>query len=101
MSGFVPHQPKGIDRLLVDPALEPGRLRMHVSEIEPGTRSHPPHTHEGVEAFYVLEGEGVLEIGEERYPLRANQGIVLDPGTLHGLFNNGTGKMRYLVIISK
>lgn len=101
MSSFRAYQPKGVNRLLVDPAVDPDRLRIHISEIEPGTSAHPPHMHEGVEAFYVLEGEGVLEIGEERYPLRANEGIVLHPGTLHGLVNSGTGRMRYMVIITK
>lgn len=101
MSSFIAYQPKGINQLLVDPALAPDRLRIHISEIEPGARAHPPHTHEGVEAFYVLEGEGVLEIGEEKYSLRANEGIVLHPGVMHGLVNSGTGRMRYMVIISK
>ena len=101
MSEFQPHPVKGIDRLLLDPSLHPDRLHLHLSEIGPGTRSHPPHTHEGVEAFYIIEGEGEAEIDGVRYPLKANEAIVLNPGVLHGLYNTGSGPMRYIVVIAK
>jgi quercetin dioxygenase-like cupin family protein len=100
-TGFNVQKVKGIDRLLVADGLDPERLRLHLSEIAPGTRSHPPHIHAGVEAFFVLEGEGVVEVLGERHALKANEGIILDPGILHGLENTGTTRMRYLVIISK
>ena len=60
------HQAKGLARLLTDVDLPPERLRIHISEVGPGERSHPPHQHDGVEAFYMLEGEGTLEIDAER-----------------------------------
>ncbi len=101
MSNFTPVKEKGLERCLVAANLDPERLRIHISEIEPGTRAHPPHTHEGVEAFYILEGQGELEMGEERQTLQANEAIVIDPSILHGLVNTGTAKMRYMVIITK
>jgi uncharacterized cupin superfamily protein len=55
-------QIKGLTRCLLDEDVPEGRLHIHISEIAPGTRAHPPHTHEGVEAFYVLEGERGLEL---------------------------------------
>lgn len=101
MSEFIPRAVKGIDRLLQDPSLPPDRLRLHISEIAPGTSSHPPHIHDGVEAFYVLAGEGEVEIDGVKYPLKANEAIVLNPGVLHGLTNTGTVPMRYIVVIAK
>jgi quercetin dioxygenase-like cupin family protein len=101
MSSFSVHNVKGVDRLLLAEGLDPDRLHIHISEIETGTRAHPPHTHEGVEAFYLLEGEGVLEVEGETYPLRANEAVVLNPAVIHGLVNTGPGKMRYMVIIAK
>lgn len=35
---------------------------MHITEIAAGTRAHPPHTHSGVEAFYIFSGTGTLEV---------------------------------------
>jgi quercetin dioxygenase-like cupin family protein len=101
MSSFSVHNVKGVNKLLLADGLDPDRLHIHITEIEAGTRAHPPHTHDGVEAFYVLEGEGLMEVDGETYPLRANEAVVLDPGVIHGLVNTGSGKMRYMVIITK
>ena len=98
---FVEHQARGLARYLLDADLGGEPLHLHVSEIGPGAQSHPPHTHPGVEAFYVLEGEVTLEIDGERYTLRANEAAVIDPTKLHGLVNMGASPMRYVVAISK
>ena len=98
---FEEHQPKGLTRFFVDTDLPSERLRIHISEVGPGDRSHPPHRHEGVEAFYMLEGEGTLEIDDERRLIKANEAVVFDPTKLHGLVNTGATPMRYIVIIAR
>jgi mannose-6-phosphate isomerase-like protein (cupin superfamily) len=92
---------KGLERLLVDEALPADRLTLHISEVGPGARAHPPHTHAGIEGFYILEGQGVVEVGEERHPLAAGEAALLDASTLHGLVNAGPGPLRYMVIIAR
>jgi quercetin dioxygenase-like cupin family protein len=101
VSSFSVQKVKGVDKLLLAEGIDPERLHIHITEIEAGTRAHPPHIHEGVEAFYVLEGEGTMEVESETYPLHANEAIVLNPGVIHGLVNTGTAKMRYMVITTK
>jgi (S)-ureidoglycine aminohydrolase len=98
---FVEHHPKGLARFLADADLPSDRLRIHISEVGPGERSHPPHQHPGVEAFYMFEGQGTLEIADERCLISAGEGIVFDPTKLHGLVNTGTAPMRYMVIIAR
>jgi uncharacterized cupin superfamily protein len=98
---FTEYQSKGLTRYLIDADLRGEPLHFHVSEIGPGERSHPPHQHGGIEGFYLIEGEGTLEIDGERHPLRATEGIIFDPQKLHGLVNTGTSAMRYIVIIAK
>jgi (S)-ureidoglycine aminohydrolase len=98
---FLEHQAKGLARFLADEDLPADRLRIHISKVGPGARSHPPHRHAGVEAFYMLEGEGTLEIDEERRDIRANEAVVFDPTKLHGLVNTGAAPMRYVVIIAR
>ena len=96
---FLDIEKKGISRYLLDADVAGEPLRVHISEVEAGERSHPPHRHGGFEAFYMIEGEGTLEIDGERHPLRANEAVVFDPRKLHGLVNTSDAPMRYMVII--
>ena len=97
---FLDQSVKGMTRYLLDADLQGEPLRMHISEVEAGKRSHPPHRHGGIEAFYMLAGEGTLEIDGERHPLRASEAVVFDPQKLHGLVNTSGAPMRYMVILS-
>ena len=96
---FIDHPVKGITRNLLDADLNGEPLHIHLSEVEAGLSSHPPHRHGGIEAFYMLAGEATLEIDGERFVLKANESAVFDPQKLHGLTNTGSETMRYLVII--
>jgi mannose-6-phosphate isomerase-like protein (cupin superfamily) len=98
--GFSVRPVKGLSKVWVDTGIDPEALRLHISEIAPGTAAHPPHTHEGVEAFYILEGCGILETQGERYALGPNEAIVLDATHPHGLTNTGDIPMRYVVMIA-
>lgn len=98
---FREHTAKGITRALFDDALQGEPIHVHISELEPGTRSHPPHRHGGYEAFYMLEGEGTVEIEGETTLLAANEVAVIDPQKLHGIFNASSGRIRYMVILTK
>jgi quercetin dioxygenase-like cupin family protein len=49
----------------------------------------------------MLEGEGTLELDEERHVFGANEAIVFDPQKLHGLVNHGSAPMKYMVILAK
>ena len=98
---FVVQDAKGLDRLHVDDGIESGALTVHISEIAPGTRAHPPHAHEGLEAFHILQGHGRLETAEDSIDLYENQVVILDAGVEHGLVNVGDRNLRYAVIIAK
>lgn len=95
------HIAKGLTRYLLDADLQGEPIHVHISEVGPGQRSHPPHRHGGYEAIHMLEGEGTLELDEERYIFGANEAIVFDPQKLHGLFNHSGATMKYLVILAK
>ena len=92
---------KGIDRFIFEAGSDPARLHLHVSEVPPGTRAHPPHQHAGSEIFYVFCGEGEVVYGEKTHRLTANQAIHVDCRTLHGIRNAGDTPLRYAVIIAK
>ncbi len=96
---FLEHPVKGISRNMIDADLKSEPLHVHISEVGPGSRAHPPHQHDGFEAFYMIEGEGTLEIDDERLILKANESAVFDPQKLHGLRNHSDRPMRYMVIL--
>jgi len=101
MAKFNEISKKGLSGFFVDASLDPDRLSLHISQIEPGTSAHPPHTHSGVEAFFVLEGSGTIGLEGETISISTNQGVVVDPSRLHGISNTGSLPMKYLVIIAK
>lgn len=90
---------KGLDRCLVDKDIETDELSIHISQVGVGARAPPPHRHGGIEAFYMLEGTGAVEVESESYSLGPNDSILLDPTKLHGLLNTGATAMRYMVIL--
>ena len=97
---FVDINAKGLSRYLVAASLDPQKLRIHISEVEPGSRSHGAHTHTGIEVFYVLEGQATVEVDDELYTLCPNEALALDASRPHGIFNNGSTRVRYMVIIA-
>ena len=90
---------KGLTRYLLDADLDGEPIHVHISEVGPGQRSHPPHQHGGYEAIHMIEGEGTIELADERHILRANEAMVFDPRKLHGLFNHSDAPMKYLVVL--
>jgi mannose-6-phosphate isomerase-like protein (cupin superfamily) len=54
-----------------------------------------PHYHRnGTEIYYILEGEGSLELNGQDVPVRPGSAVLIQPGTFH----RGKGRMRLLVI---
>jgi mannose-6-phosphate isomerase-like protein (cupin superfamily) len=93
-------QARGISRFLIAEGLDPQGIRIHVTEVEPGSRSHAAHTHSGVEGFYMLEGRAIVEAEEDRISLGPNEMILLDATRPHGISNPGPERMRYMVLIA-
>jgi quercetin dioxygenase-like cupin family protein len=68
--------------------------------LEPG-EAPPLHVHDDAEQiFYVLEGGGLLEIGESREPHKVGPGDVvrIPPHTLHRVHCQGRQPLRYLAV---
>lgn len=50
------------------------------------------------EIYFVLQGKGVLEYGDQSYPLRANDFTYLPPGIKHSFSNSSEGTMLVVVM---
>lgn len=101
MSIDVRNDIKGLNRFLFTEGSDEEKLHLHISEVGPGTRAHPPHQHEGQEIFYVLKGKGEVLFGNEVHNVNSGEAIHVNCKVIHGISNSGTGSMRYAVIIAK
>ena len=87
-------------RALFSPGIGARKLGYNLTVLPPGKTQCPFHSHrEEEEMFLILEGEGELRFGEQRYKLRKWDVIACPTGgaeVAHQIINTGTTPMRYL-----
>lgn len=89
---------KGLSKCLIDADIDPEKMHLHISEIDPGKSSHEHHTHEGIEVIYVFSGMATIEIEQNRYTVDSNEAIIMDATKIHCVTNTGKVPLRYMVI---
>ena len=69
-------------------------------EVPPGKKAFQHHYHlANEEAVFVLEGDGVLRLGEEEHPIRAGDYVAFPPGPpAHQILNRSQAPLRMLAI---
>jgi uncharacterized cupin superfamily protein len=81
------------------------QLGYNLTVLPPGKAQCPFHNHRGEEEmFFILEGEGELRFGDQRYPLRAHDVIACPTGgpeVAHQIINTGTVDLRYLAVSNR
>jgi uncharacterized cupin superfamily protein len=78
------------------------KLGYNLTVLPPGKAQCPFHNHHGEEEmFLILEGEGELRYGADRYPIRKHDVIACPPGgaeVAHQIINTRAVPMRYLAL---
>jgi uncharacterized cupin superfamily protein len=79
------------------------KLGYNLTVLPPGKRAFPFHSHRvNEEMFFVIEGEGEIRIGDQRYPIRARDVICCPAGgpeTAHQIANTSeTTELKYLAV---
>jgi len=64
-------------------------------EMEKGGRQHI-HSHETEQSYFILDGQGVMTVGDEEGEVSAGMSIFIPSSAPHGLINTGDGVLRYL-----
>ena len=76
------------------------QLGYNLTELPPGKAQCPFHSHRAEEEmFLILEGEGELRFGNQRYRIRKHDVIACPTGgadVAHQIINTGSTTMRYL-----
>jgi mannose-6-phosphate isomerase-like protein (cupin superfamily) len=71
-----------------------------LNSFEPG-QEHAPHVHEGQDKLYlVLEGSGVVQVGDKAELLTAGDAAFAPAGVLHSIRNPGPERLIVLAVLS-
>lgn len=79
------------------------RLGYNMTIVPPGKAAFPAHNHYGnEEMFFIIDGEGEVRIGSDKFPIRQGDVIACPAGgpeTAHQIINNSkTQTLRYLAV---
>ena len=88
-------------RELMHPAVH-GNAKQSLAEatVLPGCRTLL-HRHRATEEiYYVVQGEGEMVLGDDRFRVSAGDTICIAPGTAHCIENTGEGALRILCACS-
>lgn len=84
-------------KTLVDEAYTGGAYGLELTRIGPGGRS-PEHTEPWAHLFYVVSGEGALDVEGTRATLRTGTVCPISAGQRHSLVNTGADDLVMLVL---
>jgi mannose-6-phosphate isomerase-like protein (cupin superfamily) len=66
------------------------------ARLPPGAATTPHHHLRTEEIYYVLEGRGLMRVGEEVRPLAVGDAVAVPPGARHQIGNTGEGVLKFL-----
>jgi quercetin dioxygenase-like cupin family protein len=82
-------------KMLIDRNFGADHVTMFTVDYEPGGAAQA-HDHPFEEAYVFLSGEIEGEIDGEHYTLRAGDVVFAGVGSVHGFYNTGSGRVRWL-----
>ena len=89
-------------RALFSKSIGARKLGYNLTELPPGKAQCPFHSHrQEEEMFLVLEGQGELRFGDQRFKIRKHDVIACPTGdatVAHQIINTGTAPLRYLAL---
>ena len=72
-----------------------------IQEEVPPKESEVKHYHKkSKQFFYVLEGKATIEVARKTNEINKNEGIFIEAGIEHQLFNNSEATLKFIVISS-
>lgn len=78
-------------------ALDLGYSLAH-AQVGPGQKTLP-HRLKSAEVYYILEGRGLMHIGNEQAEIGASQAVYVPPGETQFVENPGPGRLAFLCIV--
>jgi len=66
------------------------------ARLPPGASTTPHHHVKAEEIYYILEGEGRMQVGSEVRAVAAGDAIAIPPGSVHQITNTGRQVLKFL-----
>ncbi len=66
------------------------------ARLEPGQQTAPHYHIRTEEIYYILTGEGRLEVGPETRLVQPGDAIAIPPGEVHTITNTGTVQLKFI-----
>lgn len=92
---FKPHDKGGVRSFFRRSTALFDYFEMHVTTLNPGIQSHPPHTHAAAEIILVIEGKVEEQIENDFYKGRDGDLLFLASESSHAIRNRGKQPARY------
>lgn len=92
---YKPHDKGGIRRIFDQSTVMCKRFEMHVTTLNPGLWSHPPHTHRAAEILLLIENTAQESIDGVLHPAEVGDVIFLESNAPHGIQNTGAKPCTY------
>lgn len=87
-------------REYLNPLKEKLRLRYSLAHasVEPGETTYK-HLLENSEVYYIISGEGRMNINDETETVFPGDVIYIPPGSIQSITNSGSGPLKFLCIV--
>jgi len=96
---FKPHNRGGVRQLFDRPTVMLNRFDIHITTLNPGFKSHEPHTHVNEEIILMIDGGfGEMFIGNGLQTIGNGDVCYLESGILHNITNVGNSPITYFAI---
>ncbi|GAB4021635.1 cupin domain-containing protein [Spirosoma koreense] len=92
---FQPHDKGGIRRMFDRATAMTKRFEMHVTTLNQGLWSHPPHTHRAAEILLMIDNRAQESIDGTLHPASAGDLIFLESNVPHAIQNTSQGPCTY------
>jgi (S)-ureidoglycine aminohydrolase len=92
---FQPHDRGGLYSYFDRATAMTSNFEMHVTRLDEGITSHPPHTHRSEEIILMIHGKAEELINGEAFHLKTGELVFLDSMVPHGIRNRGSGTCMY------
>lgn len=93
---FTPHDKGGIRRFFDRKSSMSDRIEIHATTLNPGIKSHEPHTHNPEEIILMMSGTTEMEIGGKIYSGNTGDIYFLGSEIPHAIRNTGSEPCSYL-----
>ena len=93
---FQPHDRGGVRKFFDRKSAMSERIEMHATTLNPGIKSHEPHTHAPAEIVIMMDGNTEMEIDGKIYPGEVGDIYFLGSNIPHAIRNTGSNPCIYL-----